>query len=319
MPGHIGVHPAVWDEDAEFFERARVHSPHVVVSIERNPERQHPGTKRDRWGCLWRYPGNYLDGQVVGHALDSWEKLPGYALPSPDDYADWPKEAERLAREKREGRVAWGGVEHGFIYLRLTHLRGFENFMIDVAEGRRELYELTERIAGFWVEVVTRWAELGADAISFGDDLGHQTTLPISPEAWRELLKPAFARVFSVCRARDVLVYLHTDGWIVPIIGDLIETGVDVLNPQDLVNGLDDLARLARGKVGIDLDVDRQKITAFGTPEEVDRHVRTCVEKLGSPTGGLVLKHHAYPGAPARNGAQVILSMEKYHALWVGR
>ena len=318
VPGHADIHPSVRKLAPELFERVKRECPHVVVTTgEGDPRSAKPYAETDEWGITWQYPGDYLAGQAVTHPLDSWEKFRAYRVPDIETYQDWKKVEAQVAEDRRKGLVAWGGIAHNFIYLKMTHLRGFENFMLDAAEERCELFELADRLAEFYVKVARRLCDMGANALSTGDDLGHQNTMPISPALWRRLLKPAFAKVFRVCRDAGVLVYLHTDGWIVPIIPDLIEVGVDILNPQDLVNGLDNLASLAKGKVGIDLDVDRQNITAFGAPAEVDAHVRACVEKLGSPSGGLILKYYGWPGTPPDNAAQVVLSMERYHALWM--
>jgi uroporphyrinogen-III decarboxylase len=156
----------------------------------------------------------------------------------------------------------------------------------------------------------------GAGHLHAGDDLGLQKSLPISPASWRKLVKPGFARLFGLARERGATVYLHTDGWILDIIPDLIEIGVTTLNPQDLVNGLDNLAEIARGKVNIDLDIDRQKITVFGTPAEIDAHIRECIEVLGSPNGGLSLVFGAYPGTPVENIEAVARAMESYYDIW---
>ena len=131
------------------------------------------------------------------------------------------------------------------------------------------------------------------------------------------MIKPSYKEIFSICRKEGIDVYLHTDGYIVDIIPDLIEVGVTILNPQDIVNGIDNLEKYAKGKVSIDLDIDRQKITPFGKPEEIDNHIKKCVEKLGSYEGGLLLIYGAYPGTPKENIAQVVKSMQKYYKFWV--
>jgi len=306
----------LWDEDPKFYERLKEEAADVDVTASRLPEREKENFRRDAWGCLWHYPGRYLDGQAVEHPLDDWGKLKDFRVPSPDDYTQWAEAGKGIQEAKRNGTLAGGGVEHGFLYLKMTYLRGFQNFMIDLAERRDELYQLRDMIADYWVAVVKNWVELGVDIIRFGDDLGHQNALPMSPATWREFLKPAFRRIFEVCRGNNVEVFLHTDGYIVDVIADLIEIGVTILNPQDLVNGLDNLKRLAWGKVCIDLDVDRQKITVFGRPEEIDAHIENCIRTLGSPGGGLMLRYGAYPGTPRENAAQVVRSMQKHHRLW---
>jgi len=317
VPGRVVILGSIWDENPEYFEKLRERTLNVQISIDRNPQREKENFYKDKWGCLWHYPGRYLDGQVVEHPLDSWSKFREFRLPDPNGYIDWQAAKERIDRVKREGRVAFGSIEHGFLYLRLEYLRGFENFIIDVAEKRKELKELISLITSFWCEMVKRWLSLGVDGISFGDDLGHQRSLPISPRDWRALIKPAYTQIFSLCREKGIEVYLHTDGYIVEIIRDLIECGVTILNPQDLVNGLDNLERLAKSRVCIDLDIDRQKITAFGKPEDIRQHIQRCVQKLGSPQGGLMLLFGAYPGTPKENICAVVEAMEKYYDWWL--
>ena len=81
--------------------------------------------------------------------------------------------------------------------------------------------------------MVKKQLELGAEQMSFGDDLSMQTSLPISPEDWRFYLKPAFHAIYGACKRSGAIVRVHTDGHILPIIDDLIECGVDILNPRD--------------------------------------------------------------------------------------
>jgi len=318
VPSRVNVLATIWDEDPEYFEELREKCKHVKINLDKNPAREKENFQRDQWGCLWHYPGGYLAGQVVGHPLEDWSAFKNFSLPDPEKYYDWEVEKERIEREKAEGRVAAGGLEHGFFYLRLTYLRGFTNFMIDVGEGRKELKELIDLITDFWCEVVRRFVDLGVDMIHCGDDLGHQDALPISPSSWRELIKPAYSRIFSICREKGVEVYLHTDGYVVDIIPDLIECGVTILNPQDIVNGLDNLEKLAKERVCLDLDIDRQKITAFGKPEEVKQHIFTCIKRLGSPKGGLMLVFYAYTGTPKENVSAVAEAMEEHYNFWVG-
>jgi len=309
----------VYEQDPDFFKELQEECPHVTVETGCKENRRHEHTHTDDWGCVWHFPGGFLDGQVTGHPLEDLSVLSRYTPPDPADHTNWEKEAESIRHIKEEGCIARGSLEHGFFYLRLTYLRGFNNFMMDVAEESSELFELIDIVGSYWYEVVNRWIGLGVDIIIAGDDLGHQDALPMSPASWRKIIKPTFSKIFSLCRESGVEVYLHTDGYINDIVPDLIETGVTVLNPQDLVNGLDNLKRLAKGKICIDLDIDRQDITPFGTPDEIDAHIGNCVKTLGSPDGGLTLIFGAYPGTPLVNIGQVVRSMETYHDWWVGK
>lgn len=188
--------------------------------------------------------------------------------------------------------------------------------MIDVGLNEVKLKKLIEILTEYWKVIIRKFVEHEPDIIYFGDDLGHQDSLPISPEKWRSLIKPSYKEIFSICRKKGIEVYLHTDGYIVDIIPDLIETGVTILNPQDLVNGIDNIKRLAKGIITIDLDIDRQKMTVFGKKEDIDSHIKEVIEKLGSKDGGLLLTYGAYPGTPYQNIGQVIKSMQKYCKIW---
>lgn len=316
VPCIVSMPASLWDEDPDFYQRLTTDMRDVCVAVGRDPQRAAESTSVDKWGCTWHYPGRYFDGQVVGHPLSDWAQYGQFNAPSVQDYRNWEADARRIADQRNRGEPAAVSAEHGFLYLRMTYLRGFENFMIDLATGQAELFDLRDRIVRFWVEMVDRYAALGAEKIYFGDDLGHQTSLPMSPQMWRGFLKPAFKTIFDRCHEHDIAVYMHTDGYIVELLDDLVEIGVDILNPQDLVNGLDNLSRLAKGRVAIDLDIDRQSVTVFGKPDQIDRHVRACIETLGSPGGQLSLIYGAYPGTPKENVAAVARAMQAYRTLW---
>ena len=312
----ISITYPVWKQYRQRLSWLESFSPYVSVSITRSPGHEANAELTDRWGCHWIYPLESLDGQCIGHPIVSWSNMATYQPASPDDFTDWAQAKKDVARAKLQGSVAHGGTDHGFIFLRLTYLRGFENFMLDVGEDRPELEELIAIVENYWFEVVKRWVELGVDVIGFGDDLGLQHSLPISPDSWRRYIKPSYKRIFSYCRSNGVHISLHTDGYILDIIPDLIACGVSILNPQDFVNGLDNLHRLAKGKVFIRLDIDRQKITVFGAPAENDAHILDCIQRLGSPKGGLDLIWGVYPPTPLENIFAVAKAMDKYAVHW---
>ncbi len=312
----VAITYPVWKQFGAQLDALETRSEHVRVGIARTPGRAAYAEETDRWGCHWIYPLEALDGVCIGHPLASWEALAQYQAPDPDRFTDWQQARHDVAAAHAQGQPAHGGTDHGFIFLRLTYLRGFGPCMVDFAEGRPELEELIARVEAYWMTVVRRWVELGVDSIGFGDDLGLQHALPISPATWRRYIKPSYRRIFSYCRQHGVHVSLHSDGHILDIIPDLIECGVSVLNPQDLVNGLDNIERLAKGRVFLDLDIDRQAITAFGTPPECLAHVRRCIERLGSPRGGLSLVWGVYPGTPLANIQAVVEGMAEGATHW---
>ena len=127
--------------------------------------------------------------------------------------------------------------------------------------------------------VIRKYLELGAEYMTFGDDLGMQTSLPMRPQMWREVIKPAYERMFRPCREAAMPIYLHTDGHILEIIPDLIEVGVKVLNPQFRANGLKGLKEVAKGKVTLDQDLDRQ-LFPFASRSQIQDHIGAVAEAL---------------------------------------
>ncbi len=313
---HIHIGYQFWQEFGNKLNWLENFSSNVTVSIDRNPSRPAGSEWTDVWGCRWYYPIESHDGQCIEHPIISWNRLKDYIPPDPEKFTDWKKTEEDIKNTKLAGRVAHGGTDHGFIFLRLTYLRGFNNLMMDIADERPELDELISIIEEYWYQVVKRWVDIGADIIGFGDYLGLQNALPISPDAWRRYIKPSYKRIMSYCRSHGVHTALHSDGYIVDVIPDLIECGVTRLNPQDIVNGLDNLANLAKGKVYIHLDIDRQKLTVFGNPDEIEQHIYNCIKKLGSPKGGLSCIWYVFPPTPIENINAVAKAMDKYANLW---
>ena len=114
-------------------------------------------------------------------------------------------------------------------------------------------------------------------------------------------------------RHPDTLVYMHTDGCIHQIMGDLQDCGVDMINPQFRANGLDNLVRVCRTEriIPINLDLDRQ-LFPFGTPQELKNHVRECVEALYLPQGGLSLNVELHYDIPMENCIAILEALEEY-------
>ncbi|MBC8230383.1 hypothetical protein H8E77_12625 [bacterium] len=134
----------------------------------------------------------------------------------------------------------------------------------------------------------------------------------LSPKHFRKYIKPSYQRLMSPAREAGCIIHMHSDGDIRDLVDDLIDGGVQVINLQDLVNGIDWIKNNLAGRICIDLDIDRQHITRFGTPAQIDALIREEVEKLGSKEGGLMMCHGLYPGVPLENVKALMDAMEKY-------
>jgi uroporphyrinogen-III decarboxylase len=134
----------------------------------------------------------------------------------------------------------------------------------------------------------------------------------ISPALFREYIQPVYQRLMEPARRTGCIVHMHSDGDIRALADMLVEGGVQVINLQDLVNGIDWIASQYAGRVCIDLDVDRQAVTRFGSPAEIDALIRREVETLGRAEGGLMMVYGLYPGVPLPNVRALMDAMTRY-------
>jgi uroporphyrinogen-III decarboxylase len=183
---------------------------------------------------------------------------------------------------------------------------------MDMFDNNHRLEQLIEMIESFNLVVVNHFIELGVEWIGYPEDLGMQAGPMITPAHFRQFIAPVYRRLVRPARRAGCMVHMHSDGDIRVLIDDLLACGVEVFNLQDLVNGIDWIADKLKGRVCIDLDVDRQKVTPYGTPAQIDALIREAVQKLGSPQGGLMMIYGLYPGVPLPNVKALMDAMEKY-------
>ena len=181
-----------------------------------------------------------------------------------------------------------------------------------MADRDNRLMKLIEMVEEFSMGIVRRYANLGAAMMRYPEDLGMQVGPMLSPEQFRTYIKPIYRNLMVPAHDAGCLVHMHSDGDIRDLVDDLVVSGVDALNLQDLVNDIDWIEEKLKGRVCIDIDIDRQQITRFGSPEQIDKLIREEVEKLGSREGGLMMIYGLYPGVPLENIKAVMDAMERY-------
>jgi hypothetical protein len=276
-----------------------------------------PAPYVDAWGVTQASPEEGIASVAVKHPLADWSAFDTYTPPPMPELKDEEKARPNLAAENRakalaEGNLIHGGLPHGHTFLRLCEIRGYEGVLCDMADGEPRLWRLIEMVEAHNTALVRCALQRGAEFMSYPEDLGMQVGPMLSPEHLRTYLKPSYTRLMKMARDAGCIIHMHSDGDIRTLVDDLVDSGVEVVNLQDLVNGLDWIRDRFKGKVCIDLDIDRQSVTRFGTPKDVDDLIRTEVETLGSREGGLMMIYGMYPGIPLENAKALMDAMEKY-------
>jgi uroporphyrinogen decarboxylase len=275
----------------------------------------------DEWGAKLRRPklaGHYFDRVEYPIHESTLAALERYPWPDPDDpsrYRGLRQQAHALREQTPHAIV--GRCDLGAdVLARPQWIRGYAESMLDLAANPDFAEAFLDRLTDIAIRAWGHFlAEVGeyVDVVAMFDDLGMQDRPLISPAMYRRLVKPRHARIIAAIKARTkAKVFFHTDGAILDLIPDLIDIGVDILNPvQVSAKGMDDTAELKR-RFGRDLTFwggacDSQRVLPFGTLEEARAETRRRIADL-APGGGFVF-------APIHN-FQDDVSGEKVMALY---
>lgn len=175
------------------------------------------------------------------------------------------------------------------------HLRGREQFFEDLGYQEEFLPVLLDRITDIAVHHARMSAETGADIFGIGDDLGSQRSLLISPTLWRELFKPRLKRIVDAVKNAhsNTVFFFHSDGKINEIIPDLIEIGIDILNPiQPEVMDPAEIKREFGKHLVFFGGVSVQHTLPLGTPEDVFNEICLRMETIGKDGGYIMSPSH---------------------------
>lgn len=274
----------------------------------------------DLYGIKWSMPKNggfYYD--MVEHPLANASDaadIENFEWPNPRDPERLSGLREKIERISESGRaismsVCIGGIGGGLFEMGFW-LRGYKNFYLDIGRKGEIMHAMLDKLAElrmkYWDAVLEEAGDL-IDVAVQADDLGTQESTMISPQMYRDIVKPLHKKVFQFVKDKSpnpTYVFLHSDGAIYDLIPDIIETGVDILNPVQVnAKGMDP-ERLKK-EFGDDLTfwgagVDSQTTLPHGTPEEVRAEVNERVEKL-APAGGYVFApiHNVQADVPVEN------------------
>jgi len=262
----------------------------------------------DGFGVL-RVPGSMYHFRHMVHPMrdvTSAREVEAYPWPGlPPVYSDAEIAALRRQADdlKSAGWAVMGAC--GAIFESAWALRGMDNLLVDMTAAN----EIGEAILDAFTERCLRRARTsalaGCDTIDAGDDVGMQDRMMMSPDLWRRTIKPRAAKVFAAARSikPDIHINYHSDGFIEPIIPDLIEIGADILNPvQPECMDQARVKRLYGDRLCLERCIGTQTVLPFGTPESIDAQVKWTIEVLGAG-GGLIIgpTHTLEPDVPWEN------------------
>lgn len=276
----------------------------------------------DQWGAVWRRPDGATCFNLALHPLReaTLRDLESYPWPDgkrPELVAGLAEKARHLHKETPYAVL---GEVSGHILERAQMLRGFDTFLVDLVINRDFAEELMDRILAVEMDIVSNF--LGAvgpyiDIIAFKDDLAMQGGPLISPKMFRSMIKPRLRKLVEVMRSKtQARVWFHSCGSVAYAIPDLLDIGIEILNPVQVMARDMDPKRLKR-QFGDNLTfwggIDTQQVLPFGTPDDVQAEVKRRIAEL-APGGGYVLAsvHNIEADVPGENVWAMFQAAHKY-------
>ncbi len=290
----------------------------------------HPGARESGWHMqslfsIWNVRTRNIEyGEGIGeYEEDAHHPLADIETVAEVDRFSWPDPADFDVAALRERIMGWNGYpilagssEPFYLYCRL---RGMERALEDLVVNPMIADAILERIWRFDYGIIRRILEECrglVDLVYVAEDLGTQNSLLMSPRTFRRFLKPRMTKLIEMIHGYGVRVFHHDDGAIRNVIADLIEAGVDLLNPiQWRCRGMEReaLARDFGASLTFHGGVDNQHTLPFGSPDEVRAQVRENLEMFRSARGYIVAPcHNIQPNTPTEN---IVAMYEAVHEL----
>jgi uroporphyrinogen decarboxylase len=264
----------------------------------------------DEFGVVWSMPDDQMLYMDISHhplADATIDDVADYPFPDGGDPSRFTGVREKALEIKNHTPYALSSGICGVTYEICWYMRGLEQWFIDMIQNPAMCEALIDRTSQFWVDWMAGFlGEVGdlLDVIMIGDDLAGQHGPLFSPAFYRRVVRPRQQRVIDVIKARtQAKIWYHTCGNCVEYIPDLIEMGVDALNPVQIsARGMD--PAMLKEQFGRQITfwggaIDTQHILPFATPEQVRQEVRRNIESF-RPGGGFVFNnvHNIQAGVP---------------------
>jgi len=273
----------------------------------------------DKWGIDWRIvnygignnTGKYFE--AVRNPLAEDSMIDKYIPPDPNN-EDYSKTLEIIKKYGNEYAIIGTIVQT--IFESAWQLRGLEKMMMDLVLNEELASKILDITYNYHMVVGKELVKMGVDILYVGDDIGAQNGMMLSPNIWRKYLKPKMAEMFKEFKKinPNLKIAYHSDGNIYPIIDELIEIGLDILNP---IQPMCMDPHLIKKKYGNNLSIwgtiDVQKTLPFGSTEDIKAEVKDRVNGL-APGGGFIIApaHNIQIDTPIENFIAFLIAIDEY-------
>jgi uroporphyrinogen decarboxylase len=276
------------------------------------------GTHIDVWGVAHE-PGSAAAMHMTRmihplKGIEDFERIKEYPFPS---FANGTgAEQEAAVRDIHGKGLAALGMMQMTIWETAWYIRGMEDLMMDMMGDEPAASFILDRITGEAITRAQSYARAGADIVYLGDDIGMQRSIMMNADLYRAWLKPRLKTVIDAARRinPNIIIMYHSCGYVTPFINDLIEAGVDVLNPvQPESMDYHEIIGEYKDRLSFHGCVGTQTVMPFSSPAEVKAVVKDCLNTAG-PAGGLLPAptHLLEPEVPWENIIAYVEACREY-------
>ncbi len=275
--------------------------------------------------------GTYINGDGVAQVPSGFYHFWGYISPLRnakslseienyplEDFTRWTGDHMKAAVDKAhaEGRFTLGWVGH--MYETAWQIRGYEQFLMDMIEQPAWAQCLLDRIAAQNRIKATALARAGVDLIQCGDDVANQNAMMFQPDTWRQMMHSRWAATWKEVKGINAAtqIWYHSDGNIEGIVPDLVDAGLDILNPmQPECLDIEAVHRRFGKRLSFDGCIGTQSTMPWGSAADVRARVKHVIDKYGR-SGGLILSptHVLEPEVPLANIDAFAAACKEYGA-----
>ncbi len=242
------------------------------------------------------------------------EEIKNYPYPElHDEYKNEVK--DEIATLHKNGLAAFCKMQMT-IWEASWYIRSMEELMMDMMIEDEKASILLDKITGFACSKARAYAECGCDVLSLGDDIGTQSSIMLDTELWKKWLQPRLKKVIDSAKQvkPDILIFYHSCGYIIPFIDDLINTGIEILNPvQPECMSFDEVHDKFGDRLSFWGTIGTQELLPFGTAEDVRKTTISRLQKCGKK-GGIVIgpTHLVEPEVPWENIMAIMEGVKAY-------
>jgi uroporphyrinogen decarboxylase len=221
--------------------------------------------------------------------------------------------ATKLARKFKEELLIVGDIGH-CQWTKAWELRGMLTLMKDLHTRPKMAEAILDKLLNYYLDMTDRFLDIGVEAIRYSEDWANNKSMFINPDMWRRLFKPRYKKLFQRAKRKGAFIFFHSDGNIRPIVDDLVEIGIDLLNPvqPECMNRIE-IKKKFGDLITLDTGSSVQRTLPHGTVDEVKNETLNAFKHL-APGGGFIYgtSHMAMYDVPVENILTLYDTCRKY-------